>query len=369
MKTKNFLMLMAVAGMLILASCKEDDPSPLTAEQAQAELPTVNTEYTDIKGTYDVSDAAQMQSYIDDSGLPFDAPMRSPSSLKNFKTKVIKVASPSFAKTLSDNGDFLDIDWDSNVGTYSWNSSTLLWDHTTSPTDQIVITFPYSDGTATLTYYDYSTKTYTYDLETYTYVSSLSFKAEYTPTGGSATTVFSWEYTASMSSYDKGNFKFVYTLGDFSQTENYSIGYSTGSSYVKVTVSMLFEVSYQGEIIFGQYATVVMKITQDGYSYAIDAKIRVKNIIVKWNIDLNETTDTSDPNNYMTISVWTTGGAKVADVEMIYDSTTEDYVPWLVYDDGTKEKVSDKFGSEDDSDSLMYLIGDFVDGLMSFMSK
>lgn len=370
MKTKNLLMLFALAGMIIFASCKkDDDPSPLSKDEATTLLTSTNSDFADVYAEYNASDAGQMQAFLDSYSLPISVPMKSPASAKQFKEDVKKAASSSRIKAKGDGGPFIYIDWTNSVGTWTWNTSTSSWDHTSTPANKIVIVFPYSDGTATLTYDNYATKTFTYDTETIIYVSSLNFKAEYTASG-TTTTVFSWAYTASRTDYDKGSVTFSYTLGDFSQTESYSSTYSTDyTTYYKMSQSMSFEVKYMGEIVFGQYAAISANESQDGYSVSIDARVRVKSIVVKWDIDWTNTTDTSDPNNFMKISVWRTDGAKIADVEMIYDSELDDYVAWFVYTDGTKEKVSDKLGSENEEGSIYGMMYWFINDLMYMNNK
>lgn len=371
MKTKNLLMLFALAGMIIFASCKKDDnPSPLTKEEATTLLTSTNSDFADIYDEYNASDAAEMQSFLDSYTLPIDnLPMKSPASAKQFKEAVKKAASPSRIKAKGEDGPFIYINWAESVGTYTWNTSTSSWDYSSTPTNKIIITFPYNDGTATLTYYDYAKKSFTDDTEVIDYVSSLKFKAEYTASG-TTTTVFSWAYTASRTDYDKGNVSFTYTLGDFTQTESYSTTYSTDySTYYRMSESMSFEVKYKGEIVFGQYAAISANESQDGYSVSIDARVRVKSIVVKWDIDWTNTTDTSDPNNFMKISVWRTDGAKIADVEMIYDSELDEYVAWFVYTNGDKEKVSDKLGSENEEGSIYGMMYYFINDLMYNFNK
>jgi len=358
MKTKTPLLMLAITGLMIFTSCKKDDPSPLSKEDAQAELISVNTEFTDIKGEYNASEGSKMMSTIDNMNLPFDVPMKSPSTSKGFKNGIMKIAKPEFAKTLRESDAFLDIDWITNVGTWTWNESTSSWDHITTPANKIVLVFPYKTGTATLNFYDYATKTYSYDSETYTYISELSFKAEYT-VSSTTTTVYSWEYSASRGMLN-GNLKFVYTLGAFSQTESYSVSTSGSTSSFKMTVSMLFEVKKNGNTLFAQSATVVAAENESGYTVTIDAKVRLMSIVVKWDINWNDDTEMTNPNNYMKVSVWTTGGAKIADVVLILEG--EEYVAYFEYKDGTREKVTEKLGSGENS--IFNLLGDFIDGVM-----
>ncbi len=358
MKTKTLLLMLAMSGVMIFTSCKKDDPSPLSKEDAQAELISANTDFTDIKGEFDASEGSKMLSTIDNMNLPFDVPMKSPSTSKGFKDGMMKIAKPEFAKTLGEGDAFLDIDWAANVGTWTWNESTSSWNHITTPANKIVLVFPYNTGTATLTFYNYATKTYSYDSETYTYISGLSFKAEYT-VSSTTTTVYSWEYTASRGMLN-GNLKFVYTLGAFSQTESYSVSTSGSTSSLKMTISMLFEVKKNGDTIFAESATLVVAENQSGYTVAINAKVRLLGIVVKWDINWNHDTDMTNPNNYMKVSVWTTGGAKIADIILILEG--EEYVAYFEYKDGTREKVTEKLGSGENS--IFNLLGGFIDGVM-----
>ena len=157
-----------------------------------------------------------------------------------------------------------------------------------------------------------------------------------------------------------GNLKFVYTLGAFSQTESYSVSTSGSTSSFKMTVSMLFEVKKNGNTLFAQSATVVAAENESGYTVTIDAKVRLMSIVVKWDINWNDDTEMTNPNNYMKVSVWTTGGAKIADVVLILEG--EEYVAYFEYKDGTREKVTEKLGSGENS--IFNLLGGFIDGVM-----
>ena len=356
MKTKNLLALLAIAGIMVFASCKKDEtPDPLSATEAKAELTSINTDYIDIKGNFDDSEAGQMQEAVYDiGGLPFDLPSKVPSQAKSFKNDFMKSVKPELTKNYGFDGPFIYLDFDAHVGTYTYNGST--WDFTETPVDKIVIVFPYHEATATLTYYEYETKIY----DSEPYCSHLSFKAELS---GLSTPVFTWEYTASMG-LTTGSLKFVYTLGDYSQTESFSMSVVPSTSSYKITISMLFEVKWLGDIVFSQSATIVMINGQTEYSMDITAKMRIMNIVVKYDIFIDENTDTSNPENFMKISVWTTGGAKVADVVFVYDSVNDDYIPYFKYADGTTEPISEKLGDIEDENSLAYQLKDFIDSIM-----
>lgn len=358
MKTKNLLLLFALTGLMIFASCKKDEtPSPLSATEAKAELTSINTDYIDIKANFEDSEAGQMQEAVYDiGGLPFDLPSKAPSQAKSFKDDFVKSVKPALTKNYGIDGPFINLDFNANVGTYTYNGST--WDFSSTPTDKIVIVFPYHENTATLTYYEYETKIY----DSEPYCSHLSFKAELS---GLSSPVFSWEYTASMG-LTTGSLKFVYTLGDYSQTESFSMSVVPGTSSYKMTISMLFEVRWLGDIVFSQSATVIMNESQAGYSMDIAAKMRIMSIEVKYDIFIDENTDTSNPANFMKISVWTTGGAKVADIVFEYDNVNDDYIPYFKYADGTTEPISDKLGNIEDETSLAYQLKDFIDSIMGF---
>jgi len=354
MKTKNLLMLFALAGMIIFASCKKDDaPSPLTKDEAVATLTDINASYSTEYDAFQNSATMDAVNAVDDLGLPFSSgPGFSPIQRSTFQKQVkdlYKVKSP-----LGD-GPYWTFPFSENTGTWEYVSGS--WTKTsTSPSTQIVVIFSYGSGTnnGKLTYYNYDENTVTVESQSVTYMSSLSAKIEI-----DNVKIYSWAYTASISgSTTSASFKmkFVYELGSYVLTQ--SLGLSAKASQTSSTVnySMLEELKKDGDILrSASYSVSMTEATQSTVS--IEAKFRVKNIIIKFNIDIieNVTNTSGDPADYMSVTVWTADGAKVADVIWVYETDT--WVPYFKFTNGDTVAV-DEYINSNLKEDLDYFIND-----------
>ncbi|NOU18731.1 MAG: hypothetical protein HOO91_14330 [Bacteroidales bacterium] len=355
MKTKNLLSLLAIAGLMIFASCKKDDPSPLTKEEAQTAITTVDGSYNTIKAEYDATTGVLVQETIYNLTLPFDAPKKAPARLESIQKDLTRTIKPAFAKGGSD--EFIYFNFPQWVGTWAYNTSTLEWEKISpTPTDQVVIKFSYNGGTnnGTLTYYDYQTKT----ANGQAYISQLKAKVDID--GQASNPVMSWVYTASKG-LTNGSVTFVYNIGAFTQTESYSADIAISNTTSKMNYSLSFEVKKNGAVIYSTSANISMSGTQSTYTATINAQLRVLDIIIKWDIDVDNTTNTENPNNFMKISVWKTNGAKVADVVLVYNAELQDYEPYFKFLDGTTVKASEYLHD------LLYEIEDFMGSIMGFV--
>lgn len=360
-------MLLAIAGIITFASCKKDEtPAPLSKEEATSAITAVNSDYAATMSEIDALPGKQAIDAIDNLNLDFDTPMKAPIKQESLQTDILKVYKPS--SSLMGDTPFLDFLFTENIGT--WHKVNGTWVKTADQTNKVVIVFSYKGGTdnATLTYYDYATKTFNIGGESMTYMSQLSARVDIV---GQTNPVVGWNYTASMSgsatSYTM-KMNFVYTLGIYSRTQSLSMAFASGKTSSSINLSMLDEVKKNSEILYSTSISMTMKSATSSVTYAIDAKFRVKNIAIKWDINYDQNTNTNgNPGNFMTISVWTTDGAKVADVIFVLEG--DKYVPWFKYSDGTTEKVSDKLGSDNVEGSLAWAIKEFMDEVMNFSLK
>jgi hypothetical protein len=356
MKTKTLLSLMVIAVVLIFASCKKDDPSPLTKQEAQTAITSVDGSYNTVKAEYDATTGVLVQETIYNLTLPFDAPKKAPARPESIKKDLIRTIKPAFAKASSD--EFIYFNFPLYVGTWTYNTGTSTWTHTSTPTDQVVIKFSYNGGTnnGTLTYYDYQTKTANGEA----YISQLKAKVDLD--GQTSNPVMSWVYTASKG-LTNGSVTFVYNLGAFTQTESFSADIVISNISSKMNFSLSFEIKKNGAVIYSTSANVAMSGNQNTYNATINAQVRILDIIIKWDIDMDNTTNTDNPNNFMKVSVWKTNGAKVADIIMEYDVTTGEYVPKFKFADGSTVLVTEYLHE------LYYEIQNFSDSFMGLIAK
>jgi len=358
MKAKNLLMLITLAGLMIFASCKKDEtPDPLSYDEATAALTNISTNYSTDLNAFEASDANQAMNAVYDLALPFSTGgMKAPLNQKIVKSEVLKVYNPSKGAK----GGLWDINLTEYAGT--WRLVDGTWTKTLpTPTDKIVVIFSYNGGTdnATITYYNYEKKNLSYAGESMTYMSSLSFKLDIV---GKTNPVVAWDYTSAMtmsaSSYGM-KMKFVYKLGEYSLTQAIAISQSSGNTSSENIFYVLEEIKKGSDVLRGASFEITTTSGQSGENLSITAKYRVKDIIIKWVITIGPDTNTSgNPDDYMDISVWTAGGAKVADV--VFKLESDIYVPYFRFTDGTEVPITD-YLSEDLNTDIGYFMDDFMD--------
>jgi hypothetical protein len=354
MKTKNLLMLLAVAGLMIFASCKKSDdtPSPLTADEATAAITTVDGDYSAAMVELQALPGKQAIDALDELDLP--APMKAPTRQESVRRALQKVTKSSSLKS----DGFFPFDYfnfDYYKGT--WRYADGYWTkYSTEPTTKAVFEFNYGIGTnnARITYSNYDESTETFMGSEETFMSSLSARIDI---DGQTNPVMSFEYTASGSgSTTSGIAKmnYVYHVGEYTRTNSLSVNLTmTGLNSGKITLSMLDEIKKNSNILYStSFSLSATGSESSGVNVSINAKFRISDIIVKYDINFDETTNTDgDPSEWMAISVWTAGGAKVADVVFHYEEY--EYVAYFKLADDSEVLVSE-YLSEDLYLTLQY---------------
>ncbi|NVO10709.1 MAG: hypothetical protein HXX16_12150 [Bacteroidales bacterium] len=333
MKTKNLLSLLLIAVVLIFASCKKDDPSPLTKDQAVTALTTIDNGYAT-----DVTDLAATQGHqvadvLDGMNLPFGSlPQKSSANAQTFlkEQKDILVESALSKRIVGGTPDFEFV-----PGTYTYEKSTNSFTKTLStPTDKMVLLFPFpisnANNNATLTIYDYQSTT----LLNSSVPTQLKGKIEI---GGQ--TIWTIVATAAYSNLVNYNYNIVTTFGKFVSTRQFSINISN----TQITSTALDELKKDGAIVYQFSSNGVYKPSQTSFTADVNAKIIVKNIEIRieFTFDFNTYQNVTDPNTIEKISVYTTDGAKVGDVKLV--KVENSWIPYIFFNNGESKPVSEYF--------------------------
>jgi len=357
MKTRKILALLAVACICAFPSCKDDEVSPLSAEDAQLEITSADDDFVSVKGEVFTSTGMMAQETIYNLGLPFSAPMKSLAK-SNFNQMEPATDIAQFAEGKGGYGpDYLYFPFNEYVGT--WEKEEGIWTKVSAtPTDQIVIEFSFNGGVdnATLTYYEYQTKPVPYAVKgEETYISQLKAKIDI---DGQTNPVLTWVYTASRT-LTGGTVKEVTTYGSlFSLTEQMTVNSSVSGV---VTVDYLFEVKKNGEVVyiksFAMTLEGMLSAKVENYSIDVTARVQIFNTVIYYTIFINQDTDTSNPGNFMTVTLKLTNGAKIADV--VFEGIENE--AYFKFSDGTKVKVVEFLSEE-----LYYELDEFMDNIMDY---
>lgn len=347
MKTKNLLSLLAIAGLIIFASCKKDDPSPLTKDQAVTALTTIDNGYA-----IDISDLNEVQGYqasaaLDEMNLPFGSlPQKSSANAQTF----LKEQKNILAKyALSKNIVGGTPEFDFVPGTYTYEKGTNSFTKTAStPTDKMVLLFPFpisnTTNNATLTISDYQSTT----LTGYIVPTQIKGKIEI---GGQ--TIWTMVATAGYGSLVNYNYNIVTTFGKFVSTRQYSINFSN----TQITSSALDELKKDGAIVYRFSSNGTYQLSQTSFTADVNAKIIIRNIEIRveFTFDFSTYQNVTDPNTIQKISVYTTDGAKVGDVKLV--KVENSWVPYIFFNNGESKPVGEYFHN------LLEVLGGYFDSL------
>ncbi len=321
-----------MAGTLIaFNACKDDDPAPLTKEEAQAQLTDINTQTQSVKSDFMDKPGVKIEEAMYNlPNLPFYGIMKSPAMVDSkMYIEKVKEKALQFSKTKKAS---LIFDFYEYVGTWEYNSdSPYQWNYSDQPTNMVVIKFPYpitnATNNVTVTYYDYT--------ESNGRPTGMKRKIEYNGTVVSET-VFTSSFTLTSSTQSTST-----TIGIYNITEelNYSI------SETQAIVKSSFTFKKNSETLYKEYAEVTITGGSNQVStITIDGATTILSIEFRFNVKFKSNdviTISTNPNDYITMSIYTTSGEKLADLKYEYNSAKQSWVLWLYFNNGDKVIASE----------------------------
>ncbi|MGD9978190.1 MAG: hypothetical protein AB7S54_09690 [Bacteroidales bacterium] len=359
MKTKSFLFsLFLLAGLVGFNSCSDDEDEQLAQADAEEVIVQADTDF----GTYSTemvsTDGYKIQSQLNEIGLPFNtykkAEKTTYSELKKYYSAVLKSA------TKGETPDFdfsylYNIDFESNVGTYTYSNG--YWDYSPSPSDKIILIFPYPlsnpTNNVTVTYYDYETTIITGLGEVPT---SFRFKIEYNDQ-----VVYSLTFNVNYTNSLKYSVSIAVNFDSYTFTHTESID-ATASNKVIFSGSSMVE--KDSELIYEESAKVTFTQTGD-YSGKIAIEAKVVMAPLEFRINMNFSTDdvnVDDPNDIISMSLYTTDGVKVGTFKFEHGSDEGDYTLYFYFSNGEKIPASELMpGLQESVGNFIYSI--FEDAL------
>lgn len=351
MKTRLFLTMLVAVGATFTSCNKSEDPAPLTKEQATVAVDGLKDSYSNEFGAMDNNDGVKA---IDN--IEYIAPFTLPDG--NVGTTFSKVNSFNSTMALAKKGDVngikktlkrSDFLFAEYVGTWEWNHQTQSWNHTSTPTDKVVLKFPYPSDNAT------NNAVYTiskYTLEAADFGTTGEFNANITVNGSEVWSI-ALSGTSSQSSSSISfslNQKTVYTsiaTPKVSYEENEAMQFKMSGSETQLTLSTIASMSIKknGVALLSTDFSITAKVSDAAYDFLVNGNLRIANIRFEFNIAYKGNTDTSPANldQYVKINVYTTDGAKVG--EMKYESDgAGGYIMMFYYTNGDKVPAEGLFG-------------------------
>ncbi len=168
MKTRYYFTIYLITIVFFSISCTKDNPSDLSASTAKTEISTLKVTYNVETTAMDSTQGMMAYDHLSSLRLPFLIPSQgnlpSASSKRYFSMRTfgyIGEKSSSIQKAFD-----LRINFQSYVGTYVWNPENHYFDYISTPTDQIIVKFPFpASNTTNNAVYTISKYTINYDAE------------------------------------------------------------------------------------------------------------------------------------------------------------------------------------------------------------
>jgi hypothetical protein len=340
MKKLNYYFLIAVA--VAATSCNKDDETPqLTVVEAQKSMSKLSTDMSadivDLIQSEGVNAIGELVSLLNLND-PFGGRVMSENEAKDwFKRNAILLKTIFLTKSINssrtnDHG----FDFIGNWGEYNWNPVTEQFVKTQISTEIIVINFPEEGSTSnniSLKLTDYSELLIEDEFEHY-----------YMPT------ILAADLSINGVKQIELDLDAQYTdVGD-PEKANVSLYLNPFTFTISFDVTSTKQSSGKASLSKGQEVIAAVDVVVDFLSVAkeeldnISGFVQYRNIKIQGSVDVNgiETASNPDMNNFVKLTLYD-GANKIGDIEFVTEliGGVEEDVPYVKYNDGTKQKLED----------------------------
>ncbi|MBC7124777.1 MAG: hypothetical protein H5T24_04040 [Bacteroidales bacterium] len=356
MKMKRFtLFALFLAGMVSFVACEKDDTKDLNKDEAQQQITNAEQELLTKSNEIVATDGYKIQEYF---ATQLSSPFYSKSNVSKsiVPSRFQKAYELTRQNMLLENPEiefyfdyFLIEFFDDVKGTWTWSPNG--WTHESTPTDKVIVKFPYPANNATnnvtITYYDFTT-TLVYGE---TVPTGIKVKIE-----KDGTQVFSMVYSATIANMMKYSAKVTVTFGPFAISNEESYDASVNN---KVLFSKNFTFKKDGKLFYSEDADLTITVESDeSADILITAKQIIGNLEFRLKIEANTSElETGNPNDLASLSLYTTSGDKLGDFVWVLEG--EDWVLYFNFNNGEQVKA----------ETLMPLVAErfnsFIDDLFS----
>lgn len=348
------MLALLMAGMFAFVSCeKDEDTKDLSKDESEQQI-TIAEQDLETKSTEIVAtDGYKIQAYYGQMDSPFW-----------YKTLTAKSEKPSVAQKMLDvvrsNSllqneiefyyyDFIIYNFNDVTGTWNWTQTG--WTYENSPTDKVVVKFPYpatsTTNNVTVTYYDFTTTS----LEEETVPTGLKVKIEY-----NGNQVFTLAYTGSFTDWYKYSYKIDVAFGQFTISEE--------ESYDESETEFLFEGNFifkkDGKTFYSQNLNYTATLlTNQSVDFLVTGTQVIGNLEFRMRLEGNSADlETGDPNDFVSLSLYTTGGDKLGDFVFV-----EENLEWVIYfkfNNGVQEPLDELMPN------ISALLSDFISNMFFY---
>lgn len=331
MKKKRIsVMALLMAGMFAFVACNKDDTTNLSKEDAQQQINNAELELQTKSNEIVATDGYKIQEY-------YATQLTSPFSSNSNVSKSIVPSRFQKVYELTRQNSFLEnpepeFYFDNFIISYfddvkgTWTLSPNGWLHESTPTDKVIVKFPYPADNATnnvtITYYDFATTLVNGE----TVPTGIKVKIE-----NNGSVAYTMAYSATITNYMKYSSKVDVAFGPFtfSNEESFDASVNNKVHYIKK-----FTFKKDGKLFYSENADLTMTIiNEESFDILINANQVIGNLELRLKIDANsKELETGNPNNFASFSLYTTSGDKVGD--FVYVAEAEGWVLYFKFNSG-----------------------------------
>ncbi|HUW06492.1 MAG TPA: hypothetical protein VMW01_09535 [Williamwhitmania sp.] len=347
MKAKNLLTISMIAGVFVFGSCSKDNtPADLSTAEAQTEISSVKTTYDAESTALDNTQGMMAYNQMGQLNLPFSLPMEgnfsTSSYVKSFSNRLSAVRGNNFSsmqKALNFSSDFY---FQEYLGTWEWNSQTQQFDHTSTPTDKVVVKFPYPASNSTNNaVYTISKYTIAYDMGEY----SGDYQANLILDG---TEIWSVNYSASISSTSSSatfSQNVTFKFSPYEYTESASLTATGNESSATISGRASRTLKKNSNVLLSGSYDVSLKYADPNITMSVKGDLTIATIRFHFEMSYSgDGTTQPDINDLVEVTVYNAAGAKVGEMKYITNQNQE-LVLMFYYNDGTSVDASALFGN------------------------
>lgn len=361
MKIRKISMLvLLMAGMFAFVACDKDETKDLSKDEAQQQITNAEQDLQAKSGEIVATDGYKIQEYFATQIFNYFYAKKSNVSKSIVPSEFQKAYELTRKKLLLENPEiefyfesFIINYFNEITGTWTWSPNG--WTRESTPTDKVILKFPYPANNATnnvtITYYDFTT-TLVYGE---TVPTGIKVKIEY-----NGNQVFTLAYSATITNLMKYSSKVDVSFGPFTISNEESLDASVNN---KVLYSKKFTFKKDGKLFYSENADLTMTLLDDqSADILINAKQVIGNLEFRLKIDANtKELETGNPNDIASLSLFTTGGDKIGDFVFVQEEG--EWILYFKFNNGEQVKA----------ETLMPLISErfnsFVDDLFSNVFK
>ncbi|HUX53684.1 MAG TPA: hypothetical protein VMV56_04675 [Williamwhitmania sp.] len=330
MKTQCLFIICLITVAFSVTSCSKDSPSDLTQSAGKTEINTAIVNYNMENAAIDSAQGLMVYNRLSSLSLPFSPPSQgnlpsaSSARSRSFSSEnlCLKNENPSSVSVQNAFGFRQGFNIQNYVGTYEWDAQNHQFNHTNTPTDQVIVKFPYpATGSTNNAVYTISKYTVTYDSEADSYKGD--YIANITLDGNDIWSVnFSSTFQSTENLYTShSSLTLKFAPYEYSELSDANSPGTVDAGELSLKASRILKKASR-TIVSGAY-DVSGKYSGSSLNISASSDLTVMNIYFHYTSSYSGNEVNYNSQDNLRIVVYNTGGAKIGEMKYVPDQDQE----------------------------------------------